>query len=486
MKASPRISGEENSPLLQKVNSQMATRFDIMTIAFCVLVGDMSRGLFFPTIWLLVKKFGGRIEDQGVAVALFSFGRIITSPIFGLMSERLGFKPSLIISNCVIMLGCLIYMTATHLSVLFLAQLIIGFGCGTLGVTRSYIANVTMRANRTVHLAYLTSVQFAAFSVTPILGSVLASIGERNRFSIVGIVNVNEFTLPAIFFAISSLLCLIFVWRFIGEEGAVIGEPAHGTTNRYVPVQESEAASTMTHATSLTGTNAVELELVGKHSKNVTFSDELGRPVDRSVAEADDHSIQRETAYMLVGGCLMNVATKGTIGVFETLGSEYVSSMYGWSPLRTGGTFAACGTVGICFLLSFSHLTRLFGDYNLMLYGILAMILSCILLAVTQRTNEIIFYIAIALMYSIGYPIGHTALLGSFSKIMRHGKQGFVMGLFASAGSFARVVFPIIASKLTSLLSESSAFCLMAAVLSLSVVSLLKWKEQIEISTSSE
>ena len=45
---------------------------------------------------------------------------------------------------------------------------------------------------------------------------------------------------------------------------------------------------------------------------------------------------------------------------------------------------------------------------------------------------------AIVGMYGIGYPIGHTAVIGWFSKAMKHRPQGMLMGLFASTASSGR------------------------------------------------
>ena len=52
------------------------------------------------------------------------------------------------------------------------------------------------------------------------------------------------------------------------------------------------------------------------------------------------------------------------------------------------------------------------------------------------------------MMYALGYPIGHTAVLGACSKAQKHGRQGALMGWFASAGSLARVVLPVISGYL--------------------------------------
>jgi len=103
--------------------------------------------------------------------------------------------------------------------------------------------------------------------------------------------------------------------------------------------------------------------------------------------------------------------------------------------------------------LAFKQLGKYFDDVTLMFGGIAVMIISCLLL-IDRIRPDILFQdhpdlakktwvAAIFLMYSIGYPIGHTAVIGWFSKAMGKRPQGFLMGLFASAGSVARVGFPI-------------------------------------------
>jgi ceroid-lipofuscinosis MFS transporter 7 len=74
------------------------------------------------------------------------------------------------------------------------------------------------------------------------------------------------------------------------------------------------------------------------------------------------------------------------------------------------------------------------------------------------------------LMFSVGYPIGHTALLGVFSKIMKSGPQGRLLGYFGSAGSFARVIFPLLAGVLTEFCGDNVIFAVMAALLLSSVL----------------
>lgn len=164
---------------------------------------------------------------------------------------------------------------------------------------------------------------------------------------------------------------------------------------------------------------------------------------------------------------------QGTIGVFETIGLMFVTTHYGWDGVRSGLTISIFGAVGVAFLLCFSYLLQVFSDVDLVLYGMVTMLFSCLLLLADYAKGSAAvplwqFYVSIVMMYSVGYPIGHTALLGVFSKIHKAGPQGLLLGFFGSAGSLARVFFPVLAGVLCKQYSDKAIFSVMAGLLALS------------------
>ena len=143
-------------------------------VCFVVLIGDMSRGCMFPTLWPLVESIGGNSVTLGYAVAAFSFGRILISPVFGSWSHRYGYSRTLAASVSIIFVGTLLYAQVINVGrpeFLVLAQMVLGVGSGTLGVTRGFVAEVTPVRNRTTYMAWLTAVQYAGFTVTPLIGA---------------------------------------------------------------------------------------------------------------------------------------------------------------------------------------------------------------------------------------------------------------------------------------------------------------------------
>ena len=108
-----------------------------IAVGFMVMLGDAVRGIFFPTLWPLVSSLGGTRSSMGVIVAAFSMGRMVISSYYGAFSTKHGSRGVLIFAHGLIILGALLYTQVWSIYSLFAAQVILGLGCGTLGVTRS-------------------------------------------------------------------------------------------------------------------------------------------------------------------------------------------------------------------------------------------------------------------------------------------------------------------------------------------------------------
>ena len=142
-------------------------------------------------------------------------------------------------------------------------------------------------------------------------------------------------------------------------------------------------------------------------------------------AAIDDHANQMTFVGLTIYDCcilgcmLLNVSTKGSIASFETLGVSIADSRFGMTSARAGTIVASCGTVGVVALLSMGYLAKYFSDIQLICGGMVVMcfgILSLAFLSDDAYNPSWKFCLAIFMVYSIGYPIGHTAVIGLFSK----------------------------------------------------------------------
>ena len=143
-------------------------------VCLVILIGDMTRGAMFPSMWPLVEKLGGDKVTLGYAVAAFSFGRILVNPVFGSWSHTWGYTNTLLLSTSILLFGTFCYTQVLNVGLkefLIVAQTILGVGSGTLGVTRAFVADVTAKRRRTTYMAWITAVQYGGFTVTPFVGA---------------------------------------------------------------------------------------------------------------------------------------------------------------------------------------------------------------------------------------------------------------------------------------------------------------------------
>jgi len=152
------------------------------------------------------------------------------------------------------------------------------------------------------------------------------------------------------------------------------------------------------------------------------------------------------------------------------MAAQYDIVLLHGSSMQTGLVVSVSGALGALILVFFDRLTTRFNDYNLIVGGMMLMCISCGILGFSNNYYSAIFFASVALMYTTAYPIGHTAILGMFSKIISDGPQGEMMGWFASCGSIARVVFPILAGAISNVFDDRLIFIVMSVVLVIAIM----------------
>ena len=214
-------------------------------------------------------------------------------------------------------------------------------------------------------------------------------------------------------------------------------------------------------------------------------------------------------------GCMaLNVSTKGSIASFETMGISMAESHFDMASARAGTIVASCGTVGVVSLLSMGHLAHFFSDIQLICGGMIVMatgIMSLTTLDDEGGNASWRFILAMFLIYSVGYPIGHTAVIGLFSKskcpkrqpwvkdavrstrsytsiffvaVVGRRPQGELLGWFASAGSLARLVFPIASGYIATYSGITTLFFGLTGILIVSTAISLYFRQTLSFLSS--
>jgi len=431
----PEDSGHTQSLVSSVMTAEgLADPSGFWIICCVVLIGDMNRGVLFPIMWPLVQELGGNSVWLGYAVGAFSFGRIIASPSLGKWSNEKGYSKTLVMSTTIMLFGCILFAQVYRIGSLWFllaSQITLGIGSATLGVTRAYVAEITATRQRTTYIAWLTAVQYGGFTVTPIFGALFSYLLEDKRYE-VGFFVFDQYSAAAYFM---TFLCgcslFLLLTRFQGRYRAKPASKKKKSTRR---MEQDEVANRVTWC-NLSTYNAA-----------------------------------------LLGCMLLNISTKGSIGSFETMGISFAESHFDLEPAIAGTIVSICGSIGVCSLLSMKFISRVFTDIQMIMGGITVCAIGIIsfgsLTSVEDGAeNSIVHYIiGIFLIYGVGYPIGHTAVIGLFSKVVGRRPQGTLQGWFASAGSLARIIFPIISGYIAQYDDTTTVFIFLFIILVISNV----------------
>ena len=125
------------------------------------------------------------------------------------------------------------------------------------------------------------------------------------------------------------------------------------------------------------------------------------------------------------------VSTKGSIAIYETLGLEYAMNHVSLSAVDAGFFFSSCGFIGVIALLNMRFFCKYFNDVQLIVGGMILMTLCNIILLFDDRpgihhVGKWKFLVAIFFMYASGYPVGHTAVIGLFGKVLKEKESNVV------------------------------------------------------------
>ena len=210
--------------LWKEVRKIPAKLFTLMATAFVDMVGLL---MIIPLLPFYVKELGGEGLDvlgvhsgigtiTGFIIASFTIAQLLSAPLWGRLSDRVGRRPVLLIALGAAGIAYLIFGFAHSLLVLFLSRLVQGAGGGTVGVIQAYVADSTDPKDRARALGWLSATTNLGVALGPVLGSFAVEIGKRDLMPGAG-TWVPGRALPGIVAAGLCLLNMLFAARYLTE-----------------------------------------------------------------------------------------------------------------------------------------------------------------------------------------------------------------------------------------------------------------------------
>lgn len=208
----------------KEVRKIPAKMFALMATAFVDMLGLL---MIIPLLPFYVKTLGGAGFDivglhfgigiiSGAIVAAFTFAQLLSAPMWGRFSDRVGRRPTLLIALSASALAYLIFGFAHSLFVLFLSRLVQGAGGGTVGVIQAYVADSTAPEDRARALGWLSATTNLGVALGPVLGSFAISLGTRDLMPGSSTLHMGH-AAPGIIAAALCLLNIAFAARYLTE-----------------------------------------------------------------------------------------------------------------------------------------------------------------------------------------------------------------------------------------------------------------------------
>jgi MFS family permease len=223
--------------LWREVRKIPAKLLVLMATAFIDMLGVL---MIFPLLPFYVKSLGGSgIEFfgfhlgigiiAGFIIASFTFAQLLSAPLWGKFSDRVGRRPTLLIALSASAVAYLIFGFADSLFLLFLSRIVQGAGGGTVGVIQAYVADSTPPEDRARALGWLSATTNLGVTLGPVLGSFAITLGTRDLMP--GPVTLHlGHAAPGILAAALCLINIAFAARYLtesrdlSEHAAVEGE----------------------------------------------------------------------------------------------------------------------------------------------------------------------------------------------------------------------------------------------------------------------
>ena len=179
------------------------TKFNISPkaiILFTVFLDVLGIGVIIPVLPFYVESF----NVSGIVVtslfAVFALCSFFSAPILGMISDKKGRRPVLLVSLASSAIGWLVFAFSTSIFGLFLGRIIDGLAAGNISTAQNYLVDISKDPKeRSKNLGLIGAVFGVGFIIGPLVGGVLSGISMKLPFIIVGIMAVLN-TIFAYFF----------------------------------------------------------------------------------------------------------------------------------------------------------------------------------------------------------------------------------------------------------------------------------------------
>lgn len=154
-------------------------RSPLLPIFLIVSVDVLGLTLILPLLPFYAERLGANPTVVGLLVSVYALCQLLAGPLLGRMSDQVGRRPLLLVSQAGTFVGFLILAGANALWVVFLSRIIDGLTAGNLSLAQAYISDVTQPEERAKSFALIGIAFGMGFLVGPGVSGYLAGFDYR-------------------------------------------------------------------------------------------------------------------------------------------------------------------------------------------------------------------------------------------------------------------------------------------------------------------
>src|SRR5688572_8950129 len=161
-------------------------RSPLFPIFMIVFVDMLGVGITLPVLPLYAQsEFTATPTQITLMASIYFMAQFLATPRLGRLSDRMGRRPVLILSQAGTLLALLLSGSAMSLYVLYVARVIDGITGGNISVAQAYLSDITDERNRARGLGLVSAAFSAGFIFGPAFGALVAAqLGPRAPFFI--------------------------------------------------------------------------------------------------------------------------------------------------------------------------------------------------------------------------------------------------------------------------------------------------------------
>jgi DHA1 family tetracycline resistance protein-like MFS transporter len=152
----------------------MAKRSPLVSIFLIILVDILGLTIILPLLPFYAESLGATPFVVGLLISTYAGCQLIAGPILGQISDRIGRKPVLLLSQCGTFAGFVLLALSKSLIPVFISRIIDGLTAGNITVAQAYIADVTEESKRTQSFALIGIAFGLGFLMGPAISGFLA------------------------------------------------------------------------------------------------------------------------------------------------------------------------------------------------------------------------------------------------------------------------------------------------------------------------